>query len=213
MKKKDKLIIIIFIILIILILSLFLYHINDNFINKKVNRKVEYLFDNLTYNMVYSKSEELFVKGMDLLINKDILEYEKNYLNKYVNYSVDKCNNCKKIINSNIFINILTKNELKKYMNDNKIIEYDNSYYINSNIGYDYNKKYIGSIIDIDSYDDNYVYLKSINYYCNNETAYIGLLKKEPTCSHNVKESTFKVKFENNNLRLDNLDDLKNIVK
>jgi len=213
MKNKDRFTIIVFILLIVMMVGLFIYHIYENNLKNDVNRKVEYIFHDYTYQMIYSKGCELFDKSINLLINKDVLEFEKNLNGKYAYYSVDNCNNCKKIVNAVSFTNILSDSEINKYMVSNNIIKYENLYYIKDNIDYEYNKNYIGSIIDIDSYDDKYTYFKSINYYCDNSVKYLGILDEEPDCNYTKKVTSFKIKLENKNIRLDNLESLKDIVK
>jgi len=212
MKNKDKLTLIVFIILIILIMGIFIYYLNSNKTNGNIDRKVNYLFDNITYDMAYINGKDLFNKGIKLLTNKDVFIYEKDYNGRNAYFSVDNCMHCKKIQNPMAFTNILTKDEIEIYMKNNNIFKYENLYYTDFEFDYSYNKKYIGSMLDIVSYDKEYVYFNSKNYYCDNSN-YIGLLDKEPDCKYNIKETKFTIKYENNGLRLNDLNEIKNIVK
>jgi len=209
MKKEDKKTILIFIILIILIIGVLLFNIYKNKSNN-VDRKVEYIFNNLTYDMVYNKGADLFLEAVSLL-KDNVFEYEKNNNENIQYYSINDYNNYKKIKNSYKMTNILSNNALEKYMELKKIIKNENDYYIEdykNNI----DTNYIGSIIEIDKYNDNYVYFKSINYYCDN-TKYIGILDSIPKCSYTSNESILTIINENNNLKINNIEEIQNILK
>lgn len=211
MKKDDKLTLILFISLILLIGGLLIFNIYKNNKDKDVDRKIKYIFDELTYNDVYEKSSKLFTQGIELLNNKDIYNFEKDNNSKIKYYSIKGYNYYKKILNFTIVNNTFKESEVTKYMDLKKIINYENNYYIKK-IEEEENNKYIGSIIKIESYDSKYVYFRSTNYYCEN-SSYIGLLEDVPSCNYQSTETNFTVIYENNKLKINSLEEIENILK
>jgi len=212
MKEKDKITLLVFLGLIIVILGILKFNIYKNKKLDDVDRKVEYIFNELTYDQVYKKGNKLFLQSIELLTNSNVLEYEKDKNNKIIYYSINDYNNYKKIRNFYIVKTTLSSIETKKYMELKNIIEYENSYYIESNNKVFMKNDYIGSDIDIDSYDDKYVYFKIINYYCV-DYKYIGIIENLPSCNYTNNESIFTLVLENNNLRVNNIEEIKNIIK
>jgi len=210
--KNNKITLSTFITLIIAIIVLLIYNIIQNNKLNNVDRKIEYIFNNYTYDRVYINGSNLFFKAIELLNNNEIFIFEKDDNNIIKNYVINDEKEYKKINNFNIVSNILSDHEIKKYMNLNGIIKYENNYYIVSSEKEKINNKYIGSILDIYSYDDKYVYFKSINYYCENYE-YIGLLDDIPNCKYTSDETKFTLILENNNLRISNLEEIRSILK
>ena len=208
MEKKDKLTIIIFVILVISIITLAGINYYKNRPLENVDRKIEYIMG-YSYDTVLNKGESLFEDTIELLINPDIFDYAKNTNGKITFYSINKVNTYKKIKNFSIVKNILNEDSLKKYMTDKNIIYYEDSYYINDEEFT--NTNYIGSIIDILSYDDKKVTFSSVNYYCNN-TKYIGILEEEPNCNYEIKKTNFNIDFIDNTFRISNIEEFKQII-
>ena len=209
MEKSDKKNIIVFIILIIMIIFLIIYNIMTNKKNINIDRKVNYIFEKYTYDNVYSKGKNLFLNAIKLVKN-DFL-YEKNESNHDVLYAINNYNQYKRIMDYQLIINTLSINEYKKYLDEKRIINKDDNYYI-GNYNNDYNKKYIGSIIDIRDYDEFYVYFDSLNYYCDNYD-YIGILNEEPNCKYTTTNTSFTIIFEQKALRINDLKDIEEILK
>jgi len=209
--NKDIKTLITFISLIILILGIFLFNVIKNKKIENIDRKVEYIFDNFTHNNVYEYGNKLFFQAIELLNKKDVFEYEKDGNNKLKYFSIGDIYKYRKIINPIIIIDTFTKTETNKYLELKKIKKFQNNYY---RVVYEeeYNDKYIGSIVDIDSYNDKFVYFKSINYYCDNYQ-YIGDLEEKPNCNYTKTETKYTLILENNNLKIYNLEEIKDILK
>lgn len=211
MNNNDKKTLIVFAILVILIVGIFVF---NNFKDKKIDnidRKVTYIFNNLTYDGVYNASSKLFLQAIDLLNKRNVFEYEKDNSGNIKYYAINNHNQYRKIQNFVIVSNTFAKEEVIKYMDYKKIIKYENSYYIETYTE-ELNQNYVGSILDIDTYNDKYVYFKSINYYCENSN-YLGLLDEEPNCSYTSNKTNFTIVLENNNLRINDLEEIKNIMQ
>jgi len=209
MKNKDKLTIIVFVVLVILILGVFIIY---NHKNKElsVDRKIKYIFENFTYDYVYNESSKLFLKGIDLL-NENVFLYEKDENDRVKYYFIYNYNKYKKITNFAQVNAVFIKDEINKFMELKNIIMYESSYYI-EDYQEDFNNTYVGSTIELDSYDEHYVYFNSDNFYCDNAN-YVGLLYEEPNCNYKVTKTKFTVALENKDLKLNNLEEIKNIVK
>ena len=208
--NNDKKSLIIFILLVVAIISIFIFNVYKN---KKleVDRKIEYIFDNFTYDSVFNEGVDLFFQTIELLNQKNILKYERNRDESYKYYAINNYNHYRRITNFMLVTDTLKISEVEKFMKYKKIINYENSYYIET-YNEEYNKDYIGSILDIESYDDKYVYFNSTNYYCDNGE-YIGYLESEPNCNNTSINSKFTLTLENNNLRVNNLEEIINILK
>lgn len=206
MNREDVKNIVLFVILIILIVFLLTFNYAKSIKKGNLDRKIIYI-NNMTYDSVLDKGTNTFFSMMDILLN-DNFTYEKNSSNKDKIYNI-KGTDYKRITNMNTVLNKLDSNELDKFMKYKGIIQKDNDYYINSN---KINTNYIGSSINIDSFDNTYVIFKSINYYCDNYK-YIGNIKNDIDCNYTKKESTFKTKFINDNLVINNFEDIINIIK
>ncbi len=211
MKKNDEIILGIFIVVIILIGCIGIYYYSSNKKGEdKVDRKVKLIFDKYTYNDVYEKGKEIFLEGINIFRDKNTITYDVDDFNKLRHYAILDYTNYLKITNFFVVDNVFSKNEVKKFMELNNIVEVENSYYIKSRItGVDSN--YIGSMVEIDSYDDKLVNFKSTNYYCDNEE-FKGILTDSPSCDYKKEESKFSIVLENNTLRLNNLEEIKNIL-
>ena len=199
MNSSDKKNLVIFILLIVAIVSILIFNVYKNR-KFEVDRKVEYIFDKFTYDSVFNEGKEMFFQTIKILNNKNGLEYERNNYNHY-----------KRITNFSLVTNVLKTSEINKFMDIKKIIKYENNYYI-ENYKEEYNKDYIGSILDIESYNDKYVYFKSVNYYCENSN-YIGALENTPNCNYVTSNTKFTIILENNNLRVNDLEEIINILK
>lgn len=210
MKNKDRVTLIIFITLIILIFAVFLMNLYKNRKLENVDRKVDYIFETFTYDTIYKAGTELFFQTIELL-NKDIFEYEKNANGSIKFFSINNYNSYRKINNFTIVSNTLTNSEIEKFMTLKKIINYENNYY-REIYTEEINSTYIGSSIELDYYDENYAYFKSVNYYCNDYN-YIGNIEEEPDCLYSTRESTFKIERENNNLRISSLEEITSILE
>ena len=208
MEKKDKLTIATFIFLIISILLIVGINFYKNRPLKNIDRKIEYIMG-YNSNIILDKGENLFKQTIELLTNKDVFEYAKGNDNEIKYYSINKINNYQKIKNFSIVKNILSESAIVDYMNSKNIINFENSYYI---VLKDEEKiNYIGSIINIDSYTNNTVTFKSINYYCDNYK-YIGLIDEMPNCNYETKETKFNLIYKDNTFRIANIEEFKNII-
>ncbi|MBE6156319.1 MAG: hypothetical protein E7161_01045 [Firmicutes bacterium] len=212
MKEKDKLTLFVFIGLIVIILGILVFNIYKTKKLDNVDRRVEYIFNNLTYDNVFNKGSELFLQTIKLLNNSDIWEFERDVNGKIIYYAINNYNQYKKIRNFHIVNTTLNSVEIQKYMNEKNIIKYENNYYIETNNDEELKSNYIGSNIEIKSYDNNYVYFKCINYYCD-DYEYNGIIEEIPSCNYTDSESIFTLVLENNNLRVNNLEEIRNIIK
>lgn len=210
MNSNDKKNLIIFILLIIAIIGISIFNVYKNR-DLKVDRKVIYIFNRFTYDTVLNEGNNLFFQTIELLNKKNSLEYERNRDESYKYYSINNYNNYRRITNFMLVTDTLKKSEINEFMKLKKIIKYENSYYIET-YKEEYNKTYVGSILDIESYDNNFVYFNSTNYYCNN-SEYIGSLEKTPNCDYTSSNTKFTLTLENNNLRVNSLEEIKNILK
>jgi len=210
MNSNDRKNLIIFILLVIAIIGISIFNVYKNR-DLKVDRKVEYIFNRFTYDTVLNEGNNLFFQTIELLNKKNSLEYERNRNESYKYYSINNYNNYRRITNFMLVTDTLKKSEVNEFMKLKKIIKYENSYYIET-YKEEYNKTYVGSILDIESYDNNFVYFNSTNYYCNN-SEYIGSLEKAPNCDYTSSNTKFTLTLENNNLRVNSLEEIKNILK
>ena len=165
MAKRDFKYIVIFVILIVLIILTLVFSSYKNRTLNNIDRKIEYIFNGITYDEVLNASKNLFLNSIKLVKNN--FDYEK-YRNNEINYySINDFTNCKKILNYSLISSTLKTNTINKYLNEHQIIEYENEYYIAKNDN-NINSNYIGSIIDINNYGNYFVNFKSTNYYCLN---------------------------------------------
>lgn len=208
MEKKDKLTLIVFIFLIVAII--FVVGVNS-YKNRKLNdvdRKIEYIMG-YSYDTVLNKGYSLFFQTVNLL-NNSAFDYARNLDQSIRYYSINEINNYIKINNFSLAINNFSENGLKEFMEYKKIIYFENNYFmedkkLNTN-------NYIGSIIDIEKYDESSVLFKSVNYFCDNFN-YLGILYEEPNCNYLKEESTFTVVFENNMFKINSINDFKFLIK
>lgn len=209
--KDDKRNTCIFIFLIVIILSLFLFNLNSskNKKNENIDRKVEYIFNKYTYDTVYNRGKDLFLNAIKLVKSDFIYEKSKSGFENI--YALRNFNKYKKIMDYQLISNTLTNSEIEKYMDSRKII-IDNNYYYIENYDITINIKYIGSIIEIDSYDDKYIYFKSENYYCDNYN-YEGILDSVPSCDYVSNNSNFTLVLENNYFRIYDLKEIEKILQ
>lgn len=210
MNSSDRKNLIIFILLIVAIMSIFIFNIYKNR-KLEVDRKVEYIFDRFAYSTVFNEGNDLFFQAVELLNKKNGLEYERNRDESYKYYAINNYNHYRRITNFMLVTDTLKISEVNKFMELKKIIKHENSYYIET-YKEEYNKNYIGSILDIESYDDNYIYFNSTNYYCDN-SEYIGPLESAPNCNYTSSNTKFTLTLENNNLRVNSLEEIINVLK
>ena len=208
MKKNDIKYIVIFILLIILIVGTIIF---SQFKNKPLNnidRKIEYIFNNLTYDDVLNMSENTFNNALKLV--KNDFEYEIDN-DEFILYSINDYNNYKKILNYSLISSTLKNNLIESFLKNKKIINYKDEYFIES---YDnnYNRDYVGSILSINNHGDKFVTIKSTNYYCKNNK-FIGILNEEPDCRYTKTESKFTLSLENHLLKVNNLEEIERILK
>lgn len=209
MNKEDRRYLVMFIILILLLFTILIY---EGYRNRKldVDRKVELIFNTFSYDTVYETGKELFLNTIKISDTSN-LEFARDNSNDIEYYMIGNFTNYKKLLEFTLISNTLSSKEITKYMNDKKIIEHDNHYYMGNNnekINYDY----IGSNIEISNYDDNYVYFTSINYYCKN-SKYLGIIEENPNCEYTTKESNFTLVKENNNLRINDYQSIAEIIE
>jgi len=203
MEKKDKITLIVFIFLVVSII--FVVGVNSYKTKplKNVDRKIEYIMG-LSYDTVLNKGEELFFQTINLLNDKEIFEYERNLNNSIKTYAINDLTNYIKIKNFSLATNTFSSKSLKEYMEYKKIVYFEKSYYMenfNESIS-----NYVGSKIDIDSYNNEKVFFKSINYYCDN-TEYIGSIEEIPSCEYTQKESRFSIVVDKNMFRISTIED------
>ena len=90
-----------------------------------------------------------------------------------------------------------------------KIINRDNNYYIEDYVD-EYNKDYIGSMLNVKEYNDKEIVFNSINYYLK-DGEYKGLFDEEPIYD-SKKEIEFRVVFEDSILKITDIDKLMEII-
>lgn len=209
MKKEDIKTLIVFIILIIAIISVLGINLYKNRKLENVDRKIKYIMG-YSYDTIYNKGSNLFLQTISLLNDKDVFEYAKNNDGSIKKYAIENINDYIKINNFSIALNTFTDSSLKEYMNKKDIIYFEDNYYMKDYINESNN--YIGSIIDIDTYDNSKITFKSINYYCDN-TKYIGLLEDIPECNYTFNETKFNIVLENNMFKIEDIKDFEFISK
>ena len=184
MKKNDIKYIVIFILLIVLIVGTIIFSYYKNRPLNNVDRKIEYIFNNLTYDDVFNMSENTF---------------NNNY------------NNYKKILNYSLISNTLKNNLIDSFLNSKKIINYKGEYFIET-YSNNYNNDYVGSVLSINNHGDNFVTINSTNYYCK-DSKFIGVINTEPKCDYTKTESKFTLSLEGNLLKVNNLEEIERILK
>lgn len=208
MEKKDKKTLVIFILLIISIIILLGINIYRNKKLENVDRKIEYIMG-YTNNDILNKGESLFLQTIRLF-NNEAFEYVLDLSEKKRYYSINRVNNYVKIINFSIATNNFSKNALNNFMDYKDIIYFENSYYMVDKKINDNN--YIGSMLSIESYNDNEVIFKTVNYYCEN-VDYIGIIYEDLKCNQKKEEGTFKIVLENNIFKIDDIENFKTIFE
>ncbi len=208
MNKKDFKTLIIFVILIVLILIVIIFNIYKNR-SLNVDRKVKYIFDNYTYDNIIKEANALFLNAIKLAKNE--FEYVKNNRGATEYYALEKYDDYKKIQNVNLILNSLSNQEISDYLSNHQILKSNNHYYIrdNNNIN---NSNYIGSKLELLDYDENQVFFKSTNYYCENH-AYVGLIEDTIDCDYQSNESNFTIIRENNFLKIKDFGNIEQIIK
>ncbi len=208
MNNDDKKTIIVFISLIIMICLVWAYNINNNK-SYKFDRKIKYIFGSLTYDNVYNKGKDLFINGIKLLDSDFIFELDNKDNIEY--YSLGKKNNYRKIVNYSLLFSTLSSKARDKYIKDRDIVQNSNDYYMGNYIK-EVKKNYIGSSLDIESYDKDKVVFSSVNYFCDNYE-YIGIIVDNVECSYTETKTTWTMIMENNILKIDNLEDFRRIMQ
>ena len=208
MKKNDIKYIIIFILLIVLIVGTIIFSYLKNKPLNDVDRKIEYIFNNLTYDDVLNMSKKTFNNALKLIKNDFDYEVDGDEL---VLYSINDYNNYKKILNYSLINSTLKSNIINNYLYNKKIIQYKNEYYIESYEN-SYNKNYVGSILSINNHGYKFVTIKSINYYCENSN-FIGAINTEPECEYTKTDTKFTLSLENNLLKVNNLEEIERILQ
>ena len=192
--------------LILIIIGLFLFNTYKEYQGEK--REVEYIFDNLTYDAVLNKGKDLILDGVKLL-NINNYTYEKDATGSIKNFAINTEKDYKKITNLYLISDILSKNNLTKFMNDYKIIYEEGDYYI-KDYKKEYNLDYIGSKVTIKDYNTREVTLRLDNYY-NSNIKYIGLINDDPEDSE-IKTSYVTLVYENKSLKIKDYEEILNII-
>ena len=204
--EENKRIVILYILLILIFSLLFVY---EKYIDRKndVDRKVDKLFNKYTYNEAVEISNNLFINAMELL-NTNNLKIEINNAERIKYYVFDN-KTYKKIIEDGKMLNTFAHKDLEKYIEMKKIINRDNNYYIEDYVD-EYNKDYIGSMLNVKEYNDKEIVFNSINYYLK-DGEYKGLFDEEPIYD-SKKEIEFRVVFEDSILKITDIDKLMEII-
>lgn len=208
MEKKDIKTLVIFILLVVGIITVTGINAYKNRKLENVDRKIKYVMG-YTYDSVLNKGENLFSLTMSLMLDKDVFEYEKELDESISHYVIDKKSNYVKIKNFSLVLNNFTDNGINEYMNYKEIVYKDNAYYM-QDLKVDRNN-YIGSILEIDSYNEEIVTFKSTNYYCT-DREYIGVLDEVPTCDYQEKVTYFDLYHIDNTFKIDFNENLINIL-
>ncbi len=205
--KENKRIIILYILLILIFSLLFVY---EKYRDKKldVDRKVEMIFNEYSYNDAISMSNRLFLDTMYIL-NTNNLKVELNSIDRIRYYIFDDNKSYKKIIDEGKIYNTLADKDLEIYMEEKRIIKQDNSYYIEDYID-ECNEDYIGSMLSVKEYNDKEIVFNSVNYYLKDGN-YKGLLDEEPKYD-SKKEIEFRIILENNSLKITDIEKLMEIL-
>ena len=209
MKSNDKKNLVIFSILIVLLVVLIIYNFIINNKIENINRKIKYIFNDYTYDEVYNRSSVLFNNAIKLLNNN--FEYQKDKNGKDQYFSIQNYNKYRRIIDFDLITSSLSYEEINNYLDKHQIIIDNNKYYIkfyNSNLP----GTYVGSLININSYDGSYVYFNSQNFYCDNYE-YIGIIEEVPNCKYETTNTTFTLVLEDDILKLANLNEFESILK
>ncbi len=209
MDSKNRRTLVIFIILIVLIISLGIFNLVKGLNKQEVDRKVDKIFGMYSFDEILNKGEELFLNGINILKDNKAFLYEKDNMNKTLIYSINGYNKYKKISNFSLVTNTISAEELDNFMNYKKIIYYENGYYMES-----YNNKYdgnfIGSILEIDSYNDETTTFKVESYYDEN-SEFVGIFEERKD-NYQTITSMFTINNESGLIRVDNYQELINIL-
>ncbi len=209
MNKEDKKTILLFIALIIGILFVFLLNVYRNKSVEADRKKEANILGRYSYSIMEKDGIKLFFDAVKLLDPAHNLEFES--VNDRINlYSFGEYEDYKKIINFNIISDVLSTDSIKYYINNYNIVENGLDYYYKgtSSIPNDY----VGSIINIDSYNDKEVTFSNANYFCENST-FIGELSDEPDCNFIKNETIFRIILENDNLRIKDFQDIEDLLQ
>ena len=193
--------------LILIIIGLFIFNTYKEYQGEK--REVEYIFDNLTYDAILNKGKDLILDGVKLL-NINNYTYEKDATGSIKNFAINTEKDYKKVTNLDEINDILSKNNLTKFMNDYKIIYEEGDYYI-EDYKKEYNLDYIGSKVTIKDYNTREVTLRLDNYY-NSNIKYIGLINDDPEDSI-IKTSYVTLVYENKSLKIKDYEEILNIIE
>ncbi len=197
-----------FIGLIMVIGGLLLFNYLEEHHQDNVDRKVEYLFPELTYDKVLNMGKELILNGVELL-NINNYTYEKDESGNIMIYAINAANDYKKITNFNLINSTLSKSNLTKFMNAYKIIYEEGDYYI-EDYKKEYNLDYIGSKVTIKDYNAQEVTLKLDNYY-NSNIKYVGIINDDPLDSE-IKTTYVTLVYENKSLRIKDYQEILKII-
>lgn len=209
MKKENIKDIIMFIILVISIIVLLIYNSSITK-NKDIDRKIKYI-NGYSYDQILNKGKELYKDGINLIINKDYLNYEKED-NEYKKYSFKKngnnYNGYYKILDSSLIKKTFMDDAYVQFMNYKDIVYNDNYYYIKNFKNID--TMLVGSILNIKNNDEKYVYIELTNYYCDN-SKFIGYLDKQPDCNYHTNK-TMLTYYLDDYMKIYNFEELKSII-
>ena len=197
-----------FIGLIMVIGGLLLFNYLEEHHQDNVDRKVEYLFPELTYDKVLNMGKELILNGVELL-NINNYTYEKDESGNIMIYAINAANDYKKITNFNLINSTLSKSNLTKFMNAYKIIYEEGDYYI-EDYKKEYNLDYIGSKVTIKDYNAQEVTLKLDNYY-NSNIKYVGIINDDPLDSE-IKTTYVTLVYENKSLKIKDYQEILKII-
>lgn len=207
MKKNDIVTVLVFIFLIVGIIYVLGVNINKNKKSENVDRKIEYIMG-YTSNEVLNKGESLFLQTVRLF-NNEAFEYVLDLRERKRHYSINQVNNYLKLLNFSVATNNLSSKAVNEFMKYKEIIFFEHSYYMVDNIVNDID--YVGSMIDIEKYDEEKVYFKTINYFCS-DLEYQGIVY-EPLVCEKSEEGMFTMVLENNIFRIDDIETFKTMYE
>lgn len=199
---KYKIGLIIVSILIVILVICFIDYKNNKTKELEIKperTKIEYIFDNMSYNQALEMGEDRFLKAIKLAAN-DYFDYKKESNDYYKKY----------YINNEYYVEVINYGSIREFLNKQSIDDYNNLfgylYYEKKDYIKKYSKSindnYVGSVLSIDSYDNLEIRYTVNNYYCN-DYHFVGILNEEPKCNiENITNTSFSLIKEGSILKI-----------
>lgn len=182
---------------------------SDN--NSKERTKIDLIFGSVSYEAAKEKGQEYFLNTIKLMAG-DLIKYDETVDNKIKNYRIDGYDYYALINNYEDIKAFLSNNAINQYNEFYEVKEFENKYYTKK-YRYNTNKEYVGSIIELNNYNDQEIFYNIKSYYCS-DGEFKGILDKEPDCHiTQTKDQTFTMVYENKMLKIKDLSEFNDTKK